>query len=94
MSVCIAIPPEPSIMDSLSIVKFVICSFALLSAIKYRLVNTNDAEFGRVITFDNFDHFKVSPTKQTYEERKNTNQPIHYVRVKKNCFNHILGVNG
>lgn len=49
------------IMDSLFVVKFIISSITIFHTINYSLVHGNDAEFGRVITFDNFDHFKVSP---------------------------------
>lgn len=48
-------------MDSLFVVKFIISSITIFHTINYSLVHGNDAEFGRVITFDNFDHFKVSP---------------------------------
>lgn len=43
-------------MDRSLIVCFVI-AFSLALSVS---VNGNDAEFGRIITFDNFDHFKVS----------------------------------
>lgn len=46
-------------MDGLFSVKFLV-TLTVLSVIQYNLVNANDAEFGRIITFDNFDHFKVS----------------------------------
>lgn len=52
--------PIRHIMDYLFVVKFVISTITICSTIQYSLVNANDAEFGRVITFDNFDHFKVS----------------------------------
>lgn len=51
------------IMDYFFVVKFIISSITIFYTIKYSLVNANDAEFGRVITFDNFDHFKVSSQK-------------------------------
>lgn len=50
-------------MDYLFIVKFIIGATIIFSTNNYNLVNGNDAEFGRVITFDNFDHFKVSYSK-------------------------------
>lgn len=47
-------------MDYLFIVTFIISTVTIFSTNMYSLVNANDAEFGRVITFDNFDHYKVS----------------------------------
>lgn len=51
-------------MDHLFVVKFIISTvFIFGGIIKHNLVKANDAEFGRIITFDNFDHFKVSQQK-------------------------------
>lgn len=40
--------------------KFLTISTILISILRLSWVNANDAEFGHIITFENFDHFKVS----------------------------------
>lgn len=41
-------------------------SFGLVIVLRVTVSDAYDAEFGRIITYDNFDHFKVSVCPEIY----------------------------
>lgn len=47
-------------------------SFAVVIVLRVSVSEALDAEFGRIITYDNFDHFKVSVQQKVMNRRSHS----------------------